>query len=61
MKAAFVINRSPAYRLYSPIIDAALARGWEVECWHDYQAQTGAKGYNRRPTRCLPSGMARLS
>jgi len=46
VKAAFVIIRSPMYRLYSPIIDAALDRGWEVECWHDYgQTQTGAKAY----------------
>jgi len=38
MKAAFVIERVPHYRLFGPIIDAALARGWDVECWHDHGA-----------------------
>ena len=46
MKLAIVIIRSPEYRLYAPVIEAALARGWEVECWHDYsQARIGLKGY----------------
>lgn len=45
-KTAFLISRIPEYRVYAPVIEAALARGWEVECWHDYgQLRTGAKGY----------------
>ena len=46
MRIAFLIRRNPEYRLYAPVIEAALTRGWEVECWHDYsQFQTGLKGY----------------
>lgn len=46
MRIAFLIMRSPEYRVYGPVIDAALARGWDVECWHDYsQLRTGLKGY----------------
>jgi hypothetical protein len=46
VKIAFLIMRSPEYRVYGPVIDAALARGWDVECWHDHgQLQTGLKGY----------------
>jgi hypothetical protein len=46
MKAAFMIERLPTYSLFSPIIDAMLGRGWDVECWHDYgQAEGGLKGY----------------
>ena len=46
VRIAFLIMRSPEYRVYAPVIEAALARGWEVECWHDYsQLQTGLKGY----------------
>ena len=46
MKIGFLIMRSPEYRVYAPVIEAALARGWKVECWHDYsQLQTGLKGY----------------
>lgn len=46
MKAAVLISRTPEYRHYAPIIEAALARGWEVECWHDdSQEPIGTKGY----------------
>ena len=46
MKAAILISRNPEYRHYAPIIEAALARGWDVECWHDHsQLQTGVKAY----------------
>ena len=46
MKVVFVISRLPWYQLFAPVIDAGLARGWHVECWHDYsQPEDGAKGY----------------
>ena len=46
MKVVFVIARMPWYQLFAPVIDAALARGWHTECWHDYsQPEGGAKGY----------------
>ncbi|MBA4383426.1 MAG: hypothetical protein C0410_01690 [Anaerolinea sp.] len=32
---AFVIWRMNWYRLFAAPIDAALKRGWKVECWHD--------------------------
>lgn len=56
MKVAFLIMRSPEYRVYAPVVEAALARGWEVECWHDYgQPQTGLKGYQFPSTDSVPS------
>jgi len=35
MRIAFIIVRMNYYRLMAPAIDAALSRGWHVECWHD--------------------------
>lgn len=56
MKAAIVITRSNEYRLYAPVIEAALARGWNVECWHDYnQVQSGVKGYQFPSIESVPS------
>ncbi len=34
MKLAFPIWWRNHYRLLGPVIDRALARGWDVECWH---------------------------
>ena len=46
MKLGVVIERTNYYRLLAPVVDAALARGWEVVCFHDYaQPRTGTKGY----------------
>ena len=46
MKAAIMVARSPEYRLLGPVVDAALARGWSVDCLHDYgQPRAGLKGY----------------
>ena len=46
MRLAFHIPRSNYYRLLTPVIDEALARGLGVECWHDYgEARGGSKGY----------------
>jgi hypothetical protein len=42
MRLAFVIRRDNHYRLLGPAIDRALARGWDVECWHS--ADEGLKG-----------------
>ena len=45
MKVAFLIERRNYYRLFGPIVDRALERGWETECWHDWgQPRTGPKG-----------------
>lgn len=41
MKIAFLIPRDAQYRLLAPVIEAALQRGWTVECWHDYSQLTG--------------------
>jgi hypothetical protein len=44
MRLGFVIERKNYYRLFGPIIDRALARGFEVDCWHDLsQLRTGPK------------------
>jgi hypothetical protein len=46
MKIAFLIERSPYYKLFGPIIDEALQRGWQVDVWHDYASpRRGLKGY----------------
>ena len=46
MKVGVVIERSNYYRLLGPVVDAALARGWEVVCLHDYaQPRGGFKGH----------------
>ncbi len=36
MRLAFLILRKNYYRLLAPAVDAALARGWDVQCWHDW-------------------------
>jgi len=55
VKLAFVIARKPWYQLFAPIIDAAMARGWDVECWHDYsQPKDGLKGYQFPDADALP-------
>lgn len=33
MKVAFILHRANYLKLYGPIIDAALERQWQVECW----------------------------
>src|SRR5204862_5176992 len=55
VKIAVVVSRTPQYRLYAPIIEAALARGCSVECWHDHeQLQTGLKGYQFPSAESVP-------
>ena len=45
MKIAFLIERRNYYRLFGPIVDRALERGWQTECWHDWShPRTGLKG-----------------
>src|SRR6266849_4793881 len=36
MRLAFLIYRKNYYRLLAPAVDAALGRGWDVECCHDW-------------------------
>jgi hypothetical protein len=33
MRLAFLVRRDNHYRLLGPVVDRALARGWEAECW----------------------------
>ena len=49
MRLAFLIRRDNHYRLLGPAIDRALARGWDVECWH--AADEGLKGDRRLERR----------
>jgi hypothetical protein len=45
MRLVFVVLRKNYYRVIGPVVDAALKRGWSVECWHDWdQPRSGAKG-----------------
>lgn len=44
MRVGFLIERRSYYRLFAPIVERALARGHETECWHDWgQPGTGSK------------------
>lgn len=45
MRVAFLIKRKNYYRPLGPIVEEALRRGYQVECWHDFgHARTGWKG-----------------
>lgn len=46
MKVVFVVHRANYLKHYGPIIDAALERGWDVECWLQ-DAPMGEKEYLR--------------
>lgn len=46
MKVAFVAHRANYLKHYGPIMDAALERGWQVECWLQ-DAPMGQKEYLR--------------
>src|ERR1700693_682481 len=42
MRVGFLIEKWNYYRLFGPIVERALARGHETECWHDLgQLRTG--------------------
>ena len=44
MRVGFFIERKNYYRLFGPIVERALERGHETECWHDWgQLRTGPK------------------
>lgn len=43
MKLGFLVHRTNYYKLYGPLIEAALRRGWSVECV--LFPQTGGKAY----------------
>lgn len=56
MRVAFVVERKNYYRLLGPVVDAALARGWEVVCFHDYaQPRSGMKGYEFPSVDAVPA------
>src|SRR5205809_1900919 len=45
MRVAFLIERRNYYRQFGPIVDRALERGWQTQCWHDWShPRTGLKG-----------------
>ncbi len=55
MRIGVVIERNNYYRLLAPVVDAALAMGWEVVCWHDYaQPRHGTKGYEFPAVEAAP-------
>ncbi len=56
MKLAFLVVRKSYYMVYGALIDEALRRGWDVECWHDMaQARHGRKGYQFPDLDAVPS------
>lgn len=43
-RIAFPIHRKNYYRLLAPVVEEALRRGWQAECWHDWgHARRGGK------------------
>jgi hypothetical protein len=55
MRIAFLIERRNFYRLFGPIVDRALERGWDTECWHDCgQPRSGPKGSQFPDPDCVP-------
>src|SRR5439155_3982755 len=55
MRIGVVIERNNYYRVLAPLVDAALAKGWEVVCWHDYaQPRHGVKGYEFPEVEAAP-------
>lgn len=51
-----VIDRKNYYRLLGPVVEAALARGWEVVCFHDYaQVRSGTKGAEFPDVSAVPA------
>jgi hypothetical protein len=36
MRVAILILRKNYYRLLAPVVEEALRRGWQVDCWHDW-------------------------
>ncbi len=56
MRLGVVIERKNHYRLLAPVVEAALGRGWDVTCFHDYaQPRSGMKGYEFPHTEAAPS------
>jgi hypothetical protein len=44
MRLVFIVERKNYYRVFGPVVDTALRRGWDVECWHDWnQPRWGTK------------------
>jgi len=44
MRLVFIVERKNYYRVIGPVVDLALKRGWDVECWHDWsQPRWGTK------------------
>jgi hypothetical protein len=48
MRLAFLIRRPNHYRLLGPVVDRALARGWDVECWEADGELKGGRALERR-------------
>jgi len=49
MKIAFLMQRQNYYRLLGPVVDRALARGWDAECWDvDRETFKGRRALERR-------------
>ncbi len=43
-RVVFIAERKNYYRVFGPVVDAALRDGWAVECWHDWgQPRWGTK------------------
>src|SRR5262245_65290519 len=44
MRLGVLILRKNYYRLLGPVVEEALCRGYDVECWHDWSGpRRGAK------------------
>lgn len=57
MRIAFLIGRKNYYRVLGPVVEEALRRGYQVECWHDWSHPRRGKGYEFPDTvPAFPSG-----
>lgn len=61
MKLAVLIRWRNYYRLLGPVVERALARGWDVECWHAADGTKKSRNHGRgEPLPEYRSGRPRL-
>lgn len=61
MKLAFIAHRANYLKHYGPIIDAALGRGWQVECWLQQTGGVGKQHLNITPQMFLETWGERVN
>jgi hypothetical protein len=55
LKVAFLMQRRNYYRVLGPVVDRALALGWDTECWDvDRETFKGSRAFERRVALPVP-------